>query len=309
MLQAISDKQSNILCNGIVDRYFFSIIINYDDLVSILVSIFQITMGDNHMKRLFNPLSDCQIFNIMKKMILLSILSIPLATMCDVQDQNQKDQTRFYQTKFFNKKRYKEMLDAKIRCYEHYVKGKETRHYPIHQAVEEYDIECIKVLLETRDYAKNDPNISDLWGNTALHHVLLLTIYEPMSRTFNKLDPMYRIFRKIEKELVSNIIKALIEGGVDVHATNGNGQTALHQAAHYGSEEMVKVLLKHDAGADVFTKDKQRMTPKDMLENHLIITRNKEENYAIRSMLEREERIRTEQRQQQPTFEKEKDKK
>ncbi len=268
--QAVSDEINNILCNGIVDRYFFSIIINYDDLVSILVSIFQITVEDNHMNRLFNPLSGFQVFNIMKKMIFLSILSISFAAMCDAQEvQDQKGQTK-------SNEQAKERFKAMMRCYERYhetLQGKETRHYtqkdylktknshcrpPVHQAVYDHDIECIEVLLEAEDHAcqlENDPNITNYLGDTALHYVLLLT----------KLDDPTKFpsHKKMEKELIPKITKALIEGGADVHATNSEGKTALHLAAYYGSEETVKVLLKHDANSDVFTKDDWGRTPKD----------------------------------------------
>ncbi len=254
-------------------------------------------MEDNRMNRLFNPLSVCQVFNIMKKMIFLSILSIPFATMHGMKDQNQKDQIKFNE-------KAKKRLAAMIRCHERYhetLQGKETRHYtqrdylktknshcrpPVHQAVYDHDIECIEVLLEAEDHAcqlENDPNITNYLGDTALHYVLLLT----------KLDDPTKFpsHKKMEKALIPKITKALIEGGADVHATNSEGRTALHLAAYYGSEETVKVLLKHDANSDVFTKDYLGSTPKD-LTNYSPPYAKKAPTTAqvkIRSMLEQAE--------------------
>ena len=54
-------------------------------------------------------------------------------------------------------------------------------------------------------------------------------------------------------------VKALLEGGVDVHVLDMNGDTALHVAARENRLKAATLLLKH--GASVTSADKDGATP------------------------------------------------
>nr|WP_246168485.1 ankyrin repeat domain-containing protein [Wolbachia endosymbiont of Ctenocephalides felis wCfeT] len=49
------------------------------------------------------------------------------------------------------------------------------------------------------------------------------------------------------------VVKCLLEGGADIHATDKYGSTPLHFAAEEDNEEAVELLLK--AGANVHLVD------------------------------------------------------
>jgi len=57
-------------------------------------------------------------------------------------------------------------------------------------------------------------------------------------------------------------VKVVMELGADVHATRGNGQTALHAAAFAGENEVVEYLVDH--GAEVEIEDNIGQTPWSM---------------------------------------------
>ncbi len=287
LLQAVSDKISNILCNGIVDRYFFSIIINYDDLVSILVSIFQITMGDNHMKRLFNPLFNtlfaCQIFNIMKKMIFLSILSIPFATMRGMQGvQDQKGQTEFdkqIQAKFA-------VID---RCVDDYIKNKKEIlcGTPLRKAAYAGDTECVKSFLD--DFFQEEINVNNRCykdSKTLLHIAAQEGYVDMVDMLLNRgADPDIKSSGKAALHLVAEsrkpMLKAFAESAnhlinkgatVDMRSDNWNNRkTPLHFAAEFRNTDTLNVLLER--GADVLTRDNSGMTAEDGI-NHDLQTHN-----------------------------------
>ncbi|XP_047105193.1 ankyrin repeat-containing protein P1E11.10-like [Schistocerca piceifrons] len=54
-------------------------------------------------------------------------------------------------------------------------------------------------------------------------------------------------------------VRAILDAGSPVNATDASGDTALHEAVVNGHEETVKCLI--DAGADVNVRDSDGMTP------------------------------------------------
>ena len=59
-------------------------------------------------------------------------------------------------------------------------------------------------------------------------------------------------------------IKVCLEGGVDINAVDGRGQTALYGAALQGFDEVVKFLVSHGAKVDI--KDSRGFTALDAAE-------------------------------------------
>jgi len=279
LLQVVSDEINNILCNGIVDRYFFSIIINYDDLVSILVSIFQITVGDNHMNRLFNPLSGFQVFNIMKKMIFLSILSIPFTAMDGIEDKNQKDQTKF-------DKKVQSKFDVIQRCTDDYVKNKKkVGSTPVRRAAYEGDTECVKSFIDefgidvnTHHY-KNDKtplHIAAMMGYVDMVKMLLerdadpniksydLTALHLVAESRRELNSVAKTGRSISRPKdFAEIARLLIKNGAVVDVRNDLDKTALHLAAEFRNAETLKVLLEH--GANIYARAYRGTIPEDLI--------------------------------------------
>ena len=77
-------------------------------------------------------------------------------------------------------------------------------------------------------------NATDHWGNTALHIAIR--------------------HRHIE------IIKLLLEYGIDFNVLNNDGMTPLHLATSYSYEEVVNVLV-HQSGIDINIGDHSGSTP------------------------------------------------
>ncbi|HSR05584.1 MAG TPA: ankyrin repeat domain-containing protein, partial [Bryobacteraceae bacterium] len=69
--------------------------------------------------------------------------------------------------------------------------------------------------------------------------------------------------KKTEAEAVETIT-LLLDAGVDVNAADGAGRTALHGAAMWGLDQVVKFLAERGAKLDV--KDKRGFTPLDAAE-------------------------------------------
>jgi ankyrin repeat protein len=63
---------------------------------------------------------------------------------------------------------------------------------------------------------------------------------------------------KTEEE-INQAIRVLIDTGLDVNATNGRGQTALHGAALMGFDEVVRFLAEN--GAELDLEDSRGFTP------------------------------------------------
>ena len=69
--------------------------------------------------------------------------------------------------------------------------------------------------------------------------------------------------KKTEADAI-DAIKVCLEGGVDINAVDGRGQTALYGAALQGYDEIVKFLLAHGAKANI--KDQRGFTALDAAE-------------------------------------------
>ncbi|MGG1660899.1 ankyrin repeat domain-containing protein [Brevibacillus sp. NRS-1366] len=88
-------------------------------------------------------------------------------------------------------------------------------------AVEEEDIDMVKVILES----KGNPNGKDTYGNTALHLA-------------------------VERDN-EEIVRALLQAGANPNMTDNYEKTPLGVAIDYASEELVKILLKHGANPNL----------------------------------------------------------
>ena len=75
-----------------------------------------------------------------------------------------------------------------------------------------------------------------------------------MDRQFTSGD-----FLKAVDERDTKAVKLFLSAGIDVHATNSSGETALHIAANNDDAETIAMLLK--AGADINAKDERGKTP------------------------------------------------
>lgn len=88
--------------------------------------------------------------------------------------------------------------------------------------------------------------------------------YNAATQSFENRDPTADITKHMEKLILQRvtlfdavkdghheIIKLLLQGGMDVNAIARDGQTALHLSAEYGHEAVTQILLEHGAKIDL----------------------------------------------------------
>ncbi len=118
---------------------------------------------------------------------------------------------------------------------------------PLFRAAKAGDVAAIKLLLEHGA----DPNVPQLWGITPL--------MAAANFGANEIDTRGRF--KTQAEAIESI-KLLVAAGADVNARDERqGGTALHGAALWGWDDVIKTLVSYKA--DLNAKDKKGMTPYD----------------------------------------------
>jgi uncharacterized protein len=117
---------------------------------------------------------------------------------------------------------------------------------PLLRAAKAGDAEAVRLLLE---HGAN-PNLSNIQGITP--------VMAAAGLGSNEIDTRGRF--KTEPEQVA-CIDLLVKAGGDVNAHDSRGQTALHGAALFGYNDVIKDLVAHNG--DINAKDAKGMTPLD----------------------------------------------
>jgi ankyrin repeat protein len=117
---------------------------------------------------------------------------------------------------------------------------------PLLRAAKAGDVEAVRLLLAH----KADPNLPNLQGITP--------VMAAAGLGSNEIDTRGRF--KTQADLVA-CIDLLVKAGGEVNASDHNGSTALHGAALFGYDEVIKDLVAHNA--DINAKDQKGMTPLD----------------------------------------------
>ena len=117
---------------------------------------------------------------------------------------------------------------------------------PLLRAAKAGDVEAVRLLLQ---HGAN-PNLPNIQGVTPLMAAAGLGS--------NEIDTRGRF--KTQPDQVASI-DLLVKAGADVNAHDSRGQTALHGAALFGYDDVIKDLVAHNA--DINAKDAKGMTPLD----------------------------------------------
>jgi ankyrin repeat protein len=117
---------------------------------------------------------------------------------------------------------------------------------PLLRAAKAGDVEAVRLLLA---HGAN-PNLPNIQGVTPLMAAAGLGS--------NEIDTRGRF--KTQPDQIASI-DLLVKAGADVNAHDSRGQTALHGAALFGYDEVIKDLVAHNA--DINAKDAKGMTPLD----------------------------------------------
>ena len=117
---------------------------------------------------------------------------------------------------------------------------------PLYRAARAGDVEAVKLLLEHGA----DVTLPNRFGNTPLMAAAGLGA--------SKVDTRGKY--KTDKDSIETIDR-LVAAGANVNAKDLRGDTALHGAASWGSDDIVRCLARHHA--DLTAKDERGMTPYD----------------------------------------------
>jgi len=117
---------------------------------------------------------------------------------------------------------------------------------PLLRAAKAGDVAAVRLLLE---HGAN-PNLPNIQGVTP--------VMAAAGLGSNEIDTRGRF--KTQPDLVG-CVDLLVKAGADVNAHDNNGSTALHGAALFGYDDVIKQLVAHNA--DINAKDKKGMTPLD----------------------------------------------
>ena len=151
----------------------------------------------------------------------------------------------------------------------HIVKGLMYKYgaiYPLHDAIEEGNIERIEQLIA----GGADVNFKDKYKNTALHlaikqvNILLNKHLADKGLSLNLSDfrtesPQYETIKTIKQHYVRVVHTLLLNKETDINARNIHGQTPLYTAAQEGYVEMVNLLI--DKGADIDASNSMGNSP------------------------------------------------
>lgn len=171
------------------------------------------------MKRLFNPLSGFQVFNIMKKMIFLSILSIPFAAMCDMQNQTQLNEQA------------KKKFDAILRCKKRYTDYNEYyqgTHVPyLQRALLKEDMECVKILIDDKDNTSS-LSLAVVRGSIDKVKTLIDKGADINGRNKDYTTPLFYTVYCENPSKCEEMVKLFRDRGANMEATDINGDTLIH---------------------------------------------------------------------------------
>jgi uncharacterized protein len=117
---------------------------------------------------------------------------------------------------------------------------------PLLRAAKAADVEAIRLLLAHGA----DPNLPNIQGITP--------VMAAAGLGSNEIDTRGRF--KTQPDQIASI-DLLVKAGADINAHDNRGQTALHGAALFGYDDVIKDLVAHNA--DVNAKDQKGMTPLD----------------------------------------------
>ena len=117
---------------------------------------------------------------------------------------------------------------------------------PLLRAAKAADVAAIRLLLAH----EADPNLPNIQGITP--------VMAAAGLGSNEIDTRGRF--KTQPDQIASI-DLLVKAGADINAHDNRGQTALHGAALFGYDDVIKDLVAHNA--DVNAKDQKGMTPLD----------------------------------------------
>ncbi|MBL7481304.1 ankyrin repeat domain-containing protein [Legionella bononiensis] len=143
-----------------------------------------------------------------------------------------------------------------------YIKNNNS-HYPVHTAILNDQLDCLRILLKDKDISI----LADSKGRVALHYAARYSGKEMVelccdaAPTINPLDNTglspFMLAAAAGNELAMSM---LIDKGVDVHLSDMQGHSVLHQAVYRGDISTVQWILDH-TDININAIDKNHQTP------------------------------------------------